>query len=1737
MSTLSYFTRCSDQIVEFNAGFDEATLNEHSKISLEILKTELIDIWSKTKNACEKCLQTLKDEDEVEAVKAKQNSTFKDYLSCLSRISEGIQKYSVTADTASYVPPAQVPKRSNNLNLPPCDTEIFHGDYVSWPSFRDLFTAIYINNADLSNIEKLFHLRHKTSGEARDIVSKPPLSNEGFDIAWSNLKAAYENKRVLVNKQLKLLFSLPVIRTESAPALKELQRGINGCLSALATYNVNVGNWDPILIFLCSNRLPETTLSLWEQTLLDKAAIPEWSQMDAFLTQRFRTLESIVDVKWSASSSSTNQHQKAFSHQPNPAGQKKVSLATNISQSYCIMCQKQQHPLRLCTKFLSLSINDRFTAIKKHNCCLNCLSKGHSIKDCKSQFSCTKCKSRHHTLLHRVSSNTQPPKETAGGTASQAFHTNIQSASSNSMLSTAEENLKSSGLSSALLGTAMVHICHLGSTYIARALIDSASEASFISERLRKLLKLPYSKTNAVISGLNQRVSNSASKICSFVLGSPRDPNLLIEATAFVLPQITGNLPSTSIDESILEKLPKVPLADSKFLQSGPIDVLIGGDLYPKVMLDGVKRSIQYNLLSQETVFGWIVTGASSTAHVSCFATKVSMGEDISLDSQLRKFWELEEVPKNNLQSDEDMFCEELYLKTTTRNSEGRYVVSLPFKNFYPTDVKLGSSRPIAFRQFIRNEARLTKNPSLKEEYDKVVQEYLDLGHMEKVEAPSFEHSPSHFYLPHHAVLKPESTSTKLRVVFNASSNSSNGVCLNDILHVGPTLQADLTLLLIRWRMYKYVFNSDIQKMYRQILVNPSHRPYQRILFRKDPHSGIQDFQLRAVTFGVNCAPYLAIRTLRQLAQDSHDSHPLAAQILRNSMYVDDVLAGFHDVSTALQARDQLIEALDSAGFSLRKWSSNSKEILMDLPHEHLLKREFLTLDETSTTKALGIRWNARLDHFFFSVQTLPSKDSYTKREVLSTIAKLFDPAGWLAPVVVVAKIVMQQIWSDGTLWDQPISSQTLFKWKTFVESYRYIDDIKIPRWVNFTIESPFEVHAFCDASEKAYAGVIYLRVENHGTVSSHLLLAKTKVAPIKTISLPRLELCGAVLVVDMLRSLLSELPFKVENIFCWTDSTIVLSWLKKRPCSWTTFVANRVAKIQELVGFRHWNHVDSKDNPADLGSRGAYPQDLCASELWWYGPSWLGKDAGQWPSMDDELDDITIEARKIKAHASLVSSHEDPLERFSSLPRALRVLAYVFRFYNRTNRHTRRFHSYPSLAVSGEEISKIRIRLIILAQMKHFLEEQRCLTSKTPISPKSKLLTLNPFLDCQGIMRVNGRLANSLILSYNEKHPILLPYSCSFSRLLVHLIHNISLHGGNQLMLRLLRQQYWIPKAKNLIKTVIHNCRTCVIHKKRNQSQIMAALPEERTTLSRPFQNTGVDFAGPFDIKSFTGRACKITKGYVCIFVCFSTRAIHLEGTSDLSTETFLGAFSRFISRRSCPQQIFSDNGTNFVGAAANLKKEFKKFLTTSRESLCNMYSHQEVSWNFIPAGAPHMGGLWEAGVKSIKFHFRRTAASQKFTFEEFQTLLCRIESCLNSRPISPNSTDAADCAALTPGHFLTGGPILSPPEPSIEANPVSIINRWQKIKALSQQHSLRWKEEYLKELHKRYKWKSPQKDIAVDDLVVVRHENLPPNEWRLGRVTKIYKGSDKRIRVADIRTQKGLITRPIVKLVVLPN
>ena len=450
--------------------------------------------------------------------------------------------------------------------------------------------------------------------------------------------------------------------------------------------------------------------------------------------------------------------------------------------------------------------------------------------------------------------------------------------------------------------------------------------------------------------------------------------------------------------------------------------------------------------------------------------------------------------------------------------------------------------------------------------------------------------SPS-YCLPNHAVVSSDGRK-KLRVVFNAPQAAPSGLSLNDCLHQGETLQSNICTILIRWRMFRYVFTADIVKMFRQIMVDHADAIWQRILWRRAPDEEVRDLWLLTVTYGTASAPILALRVLKQLAEDEGQRFPVGARILKHHMYADDACAGAYTLVEAAVARDQLIAILDSAGMSLDKWAANETSLL---PNRSSSSPEFI-IGDREPVSILGLRWYPHVDAFGYKVQTPPVPPASTKRAILSEVAKLYDSLGWLSPVIVMAKMLLQDLWISGHDWDAPVSSTTLHIWTELRSQLTLLENLRLPRWVSLSPASSWELHGFYDASEKAYAAAVFIVSTDPALKTrSTLLAAKSKVAPIKTISLPRLELCGALLLSRLITQVRDDLQVANCPVFCWTDSQVVLAWLRGR-------VSEIITSLPEAT----WRHVRSSHNPADCASRGLLPSQLLKDSLWRAGPPWL---------------------------------------------------------------------------------------------------------------------------------------------------------------------------------------------------------------------------------------------------------------------------------------------------------------------------------------------------------------------------------------------------------------------------------------------------------------------------------------------------------------------------------------------------
>ncbi|XP_063994268.1 uncharacterized protein LOC135171569 [Diachasmimorpha longicaudata] len=852
-------------------------------------------------------------------------------------------------------------------------------------------------------------------------------------------------------------------------------------------------------------------------------------------------------------------------------------------------------------------------------------------------------------------------------------------------------------------------------------------------------------------------------------------------------------------------------------------------------------------------------------------------------------------------------------------------------------------------------------------------------------------------------------------------------------------------------------------------------------------------------------------------------------------MYVDDLLTGAETREQAVAIRDEIAQLVQRGGFNLRQWASNDPTLLEDLAPEDINRHLIIT--DSPTMKTLGLYWKSTSDHIKYKVKLLEENSPVTKRVVLSETAKIFDPLGLLAPVIIIAKTFIQRLWKLKLSWDSPLPDDVQREWREFYQQLPALEDLQYPRRALSQQTEKIELHGFCDASNMAYGACIYVRsISSNGAVQLSLLCAKSRVAPLtdKPFS-PRLELCGAVLLAKLMVNVRSIIHIKIQREIYWTDSTVVLHWLHTAPTRLLPYVANRVSEIQQKSNIANWRHVRTHENPADLISRGQIPKEFIKPSLWKEGPAWLLQDEHHWPILELHFPSDPPELRKqhpfpssTKCFLTIMEQRSgNVLSWYSSLTKLQRIIAYCRRCIT----HTKGPLTPDEMTAALHSITHW-VQQETLAPVIAVLRDQPRGQKAAALAP---LIKLNPFLDERGVIRVGGRLRNSNI-PFSQRHPMILPKNHHVTDLVIHQEHQRHLHAGAQATLCAIRHRFWIQDGRNKVRHIIGSCVKCIRHKPPPVNYIMGNLPKARVTESRPFSNVGVDYCGPFFIKERKIRNRGRVKVWVSVFVCLAVKAVHLEIVSDLTTEAFLAAFRRFIARRGLCDNIYSDNGTCFVGANNELQ-EIYTFLQNAdhQEKIQTFATTKSIQWHFIPPQSPHFGGLWEAAVKSFKIHLKRIVTNELLTLEQLNTLVIEIEAVLNSRPLTPLSPDPNDLQALTPGHFLIGEALTTLRGPDFRETPSNRLSTWQHLQKLKQDFWTRWHREYISELNLRNKWAHGQHHITVGTIVLVKEDNLPPQQWAMGRVVQIHPGADGVIRTVTLQTPKGLLNRNVRKLAAL--
>ncbi|XP_068749478.1 uncharacterized protein [Montipora capricornis] len=1595
---------------------------------------------------------------------------------------------------------------SASHDLPHVRVQKFDGSPQQYPAFRQRFKQL-VETKPLDDAVKMTRLLQFLEGPAFLAVQRYEPLPGGLAKALRTLEDRFGQPFQVVRASVESLTRGPVIQPNDKDSLQQYADMVQvtyDILESMGYLNeMNVGNLEKVIM-----RLPKWMQAKFAERLKrlegEGHAMPTFKHVVDFLRER----AFILNHPFFSAGSRENVVSK-FKSRGKPPVTPKPAFFVNMTAAKgepCPMCC-QSHRLYQCEAFKSKSPRERNDFVRQHKICFNCISSSlHNSRKCKSTIRCKVegCGQAHHTLLHF-----HEPKEVVdSGTVSQNNEVNQdsladQGTSCNTSAHSVNPVVNSSEVLLQVIPVKV--ISNSGRQITTYGLIDSGSDITMVDPSLVKLLNIEGTLSKLSLTTVNSADVEERGMKVNFKIASldSQNDHVIAVNPAWAVKDLTIPLKHTRLSKS-LEQWPHLREVRFPEVERRKISILLGTNIQEVFVPLDVRKGNRNEPLAIKSCLGWSILGGFSNlqSHSQGQVNLIS-SEDVSLNDQLEEFWKIESYGTARSET-KPLSVEDRRALKLIDNSisllDGHYQMGLLWRDDNPV---LPYNRPLAEARLQYLKRRFRRDPEMEVKYRDVIQDCVDKGYARKLNKQEVAAvSNITWYIPHHPVTNPNKPG-KVRVVFDAAARL-NGTSLNEQLLQGPCLTNDLTGVLIRFREEEVAFSADIEGMFYQTNVTPSDTDALRFLWWPGSIDDTpEDYKMLVHIFGAKSSPCCANKALSMTAQDNERKYsPEVIRTVRRNFYVDDVLK------------------------SVPKLRANPS---LDLD-----------LDQLPLERALGVYWDAQSDTFKFKASQ--SGKPPTKRGVLSIVSSLFDPLGFLSPFVFSAKILLQELWRDKLPWDRQIPEPYLSQWQRWLEELPRVITIGIPRCYkvqSLRNSSTVQLHNFADASRRGYAAVSYLRfADEKGVIHCSFVMGKTRNAPIREWTIPRLELQAAVLAARQSKIILRELDLPVGQTFFWSDSMTSLQYIKNVTRRFQTFVANRVAEIHETSSPGQWHHIPGVINPADDGSRGVSAQYFHAGCRWWLGPKFLWEPEHTWPNVPvEDLQDDDVEVRKSSTVmlTSYAPQFDLSLQRYSSWSRLLRVMSWVLRFVKRVRKETRQYLTSSTLKL--EELQQAGREIVRLVQRQHFLEECLCLKEGRQVKRHSKLANLSPIL-IDDVIRVGGRIHRAPI-AFEAAHPMILPRSHHVSALIVRYYHRVLGHAGREHVLSVIRQRFWILKGRVLVRQILSSCLSC---RKRNApplQQVMADLPKERLIpYQPPFTYTGLDFFGPFYVK----RSRSTVKVYGCIFVCFNSRAVHIEDVSSLETDTFIQALVRFISVRGCPKEIWSDNGTNFTGAEKELRlsvqdlnEERIKSELHSRE--VEWYSCPLPKWRFQRPAASHMSGVWERLIRSVRKAMRAVLGSQGALvgLETLRTVFAEVTSILNSRPICPSSDDPNDLEPLTPNHLLLQRRNLFVPPGVFAKEDLYSRKQWRHAQFIADCFWSRWIREYVPTLQQRRKWLLSKRNLAVNDLVLVVDNTVPRSRWLLGRVTRVFPGEDLCVRTAEVKTKSSRLVRPVTKLCLL--
>ncbi|XP_067937152.1 uncharacterized protein [Watersipora subatra] len=1507
----------------------------------------------------------------------------------------------------------------------------FNGDRRTWPEFRAVWLS-YAHSECISEEERAWNLKQCLKGEAlthvKAILANQPMAHERM---WKRLEDLYSDASAAVKFAFADLDKLKPLSDGDTRGLIEFVNTVELCYSHLGEVQ-QLSAVTGAQIDILKGKLPSVIrcdwLRIYRSMTVQQRIHPFTSFMQLLEEERDMCVREVSELN-----SNRQWQEKTERRVATKTHAASAEKAPNSNYSPCLIHTHAQtkHTTMECNKFKKMLRKDMIALLSKHKSCFKC-GKGHRRQDCPDQTPCDRCgRTDHHSLLCRGAAQNPKPE---GKSSSQP----VQPLKDERSTSHARQ-----GSSHSIFPIQEVHVA--GSSQQAMIFFDGGSNATYVSKDAVKRLKAKkVGTTHLEITRVGNVVTEHHTNC--YRLNLLNSKGEVVSIVAYCMDEITSPVSSLNF-ETLKSLFPHRKDLSALVQEGGIVDILLGNDYFghhPKVEID--KAGSHLSLM--EGTFGNCLQGSHPLLQQLPVISNLIGSSCVEGDLPIQQ-------------------SAQTCLTRAEMNTVEKFI-------HYPK--LLPDNYSAVFATLRSTEKSLLKRgEQWKQIYCEQIQDMLDRCVARKLSDKELEEwNGPVFYISHLAVENPKSMSTPVRIVFN-SSQTFEGQSLNEALAKGPhNYISSLLGILIRWREGKSVLIGDVRKMFNSIHIGITEQHCHRFLWRNmDATKKPDTYAITRVNMGDRPAPAISTEAILKTAEMMKEKFPRVATLLNESMYVNDIVESVSDDSEAHQLADDATTVLKKGGFQIKGWTFNGK-------------------GEDKSMQVLGVLWNGCSDTISFKPKlnfskkvrgqhTAPDLDInevsqaipriLTKRLVLEQVMRLYDPLGILSPFIVTGKMYLRDTWDLGIGWDEPLPDQLRSKWRAFFTHMCELNTLEYGRCL--TPEgaqgSPTLV-IFSDASDKAYGFVAYIRWRlRDESYFCRFVLAKSRIAPIRKLSTPQLELNGAVLAKRGREIVGKEMRIKFDKVVHLTDSETVLCMLKKKSTRFKLYEGVRIGEIQAASkDMSEWRWIRGEDNPAD------------------------------WEPLPGEK-------KVVHTHQTKATQNHQLSIDYSRCKTNKRLVWVFARLLAIKDGRSFKAGRICNITVKHLEESKKLIIKDVQATMKADLEQ----------AVRGRYARLKPVINKDGIWVIGERMGDNNPLQQGSDDPPLklLPTNHPYTRLLMDEAHTEGGHRGRDATLARFRHAYWTPQGTKLAKSVKTNCRLCKIRDPQLLTQEMGKLPKGRLTPALPFSQIVLDLFGPFPVR---GEVQKRTTGkaWGVIFTDLASRAVHIEAVFGYDTSSFILALRRFTNIRGWPSVIYSDPGSQLTHAEKELRMLWNSL---DQKMIYKASADHGLQWVFGAADSPWYQGAAESLIRSAKICFAFSTGGQRLSPAEFLTLCTEAANIMNERPLGRIPSEDSTINLLTPNSLLLGrAHSNSVGDAAMTVD--SIKTRAEIVNSTCNKFWKRWVELYAPTMAYQSKWYKKTRNLMIGDIVMVKDSNALRSQYHLAEVCQTHPDSNDTVRLVSI-------------------